>query len=303
VQPLAAADASALAGLRIGRPAWFYPGGGWIAPRDLARSFLERAGAHATARTGVAVAALRREGDHWRLLDRCGQCIDTASTVVLANAGEAFRLIGGAWSVEPVRGQISMNAIGAVPLLRLPRIPISGAGYLLPQIDGRAIFGATSDRADGGDDVRRSDDGRNWARLAQLLPDCGAATLACPPDLEGRAGVRWVSRDRLPLIGAVPQPIAIGSDAERERARLDQPRFMPRQPGLFVFSALGSRGITSAALGGQVLAALITGAPAPIEADLLDAVDPARFQVRDRRRSTAGGRATFLSDPVRHPVE
>ena len=288
VQPLAAADASARAGLRLGTPAWFYPGGGWIAPRDLARSFLERAGPLASVRTGVAVAALRREDDRWQLLDSCGQCIDTASTVVLANAGEAFRLIGGAWPIEPVRGQVSMCAIGASPLLRLPRIPITGGGYLLPQIDGQAIFGATSDRADAGDDVRRSDDGRNWAQLARLLPDCGAATLAYPPQLEGRAGVRWVSRDRLPLIGAVPQPIALSSDAEREPARLDQPRFVTRQPGLFVFSALGSRGITSAAFGGQVLAALITGGPAPIEADLLDAVDPARFQIRDRRRSTTG---------------
>jgi tRNA 5-methylaminomethyl-2-thiouridine biosynthesis bifunctional protein len=288
VQPLAAADASALAGLRLERRAWFYPGGGWVAPRELASAFLERAGPCATVRTGVAVAALRREANRWLLLDNGGQCIDSASTVVLANAGEAFRLAGGEWPVEPVRGQISMCAIGAVPLLRLPRIPITGAGYLLPQIDGRAIFGATSDRADGGDDVRRSDDGRNWAQLARLLPDCGAATLACPPHLEGRAGVRWVSRDRLPLIGGVPQPITTLFDAERGTARLDHPRFVPRQPGLFMFGALGSRGITSAALGGQVLAALITGSPAPIEADLLDAVDPARFQIRDRRRSMTG---------------
>jgi len=131
--------------------------------------------------------------------------------------------------------------------------------------------------------------GRVTAAKVAFVPDCGAAVLDCPPDLDGRAGVRWVSRDRLPLIGAVPL-LAEGQDSSHRgrSARMDQPRFVARQPGLFVLSALGSRGITTAALGAQVLAALLTGGPSPIEADLLDAVDPARFWVRDRRRSPVG---------------
>jgi tRNA 5-methylaminomethyl-2-thiouridine biosynthesis bifunctional protein len=58
-------------------------------------------------------------------------------------------------------------------------------------------------------------------------------------------------------------------------------------PGLFVFTALGSRGITWSALGGQVVAAAISGAPAPLEASLLDAIAPARFITRQVRRSSA----------------
>jgi tRNA 5-methylaminomethyl-2-thiouridine biosynthesis bifunctional protein len=68
-------------------------------------------------------------------------------------------------------------------------------------------------------------------------------------------------------------------------SRLDQPRFVPRLPGLFVYSALGSRGITWSALGAQTLAALISGAPVPLEASLLDAVDPARFAARRTRHA------------------
>jgi tRNA 5-methylaminomethyl-2-thiouridine biosynthesis bifunctional protein len=77
-------------------------------------------------------------------------------------------------------------------------------------------------------------------------------------------------------------------EADRAGAgRLDQPRFVPRQPGLFVFTALGSRGITWSALGAQVLASSITGAPSPLEASLLDAVDPARFVSRAIRQRRA----------------
>jgi tRNA 5-methylaminomethyl-2-thiouridine biosynthesis bifunctional protein len=67
--------------------------------------------------------------------------------------------------------------------------------------------------------------------------------------------------------------------------RLDQPRWVPRQPGLFVFTALGSRGITQAALGGEVLAAWLAGDPLPAPASLLDALDPARFIARAARRA------------------
>ena len=61
---------------------------------------------------------------------------------------------------------------------------------------------------------------------------------------------------------------------------------MPRQPGLFVFTALGSRGIGVSALGARLLAAWVSGAPSPVEASLMDAVDPARFAARDRRRAS-----------------
>jgi tRNA 5-methylaminomethyl-2-thiouridine biosynthesis bifunctional protein len=46
-----------------------------------------------------------------------------------------------------------------------------------------------------------------------------------------------------------------------------------------VLTGLGSRGLTTAALCGELIAAQATGAPWPLEADLVDAIDPARFVV------------------------
>ena len=48
---------------------------------------------------------------------------------------------------------------------------------------------------------------------------------------------------------------------------------MPRLPGLYVVGAFGSRGITWAMLAARVIAAAIGGAPSPLEASLLDAID------------------------------
>jgi len=47
---------------------------------------------------------------------------------------------------------------------------------------------------------------------------------------------------------------------------------------------MASRGLTWAALAGDTLASLIEGEPPPLEADLLDAIDPARFLLQRVRR-------------------
>jgi tRNA 5-methylaminomethyl-2-thiouridine biosynthesis bifunctional protein len=68
------------------------------------------------------------------------------------------------------------------------------------------------------------------------------------------------------------------------RLRLDQPRLVPRLPGLYVLTALASRGIAWSLLGARSVAALMSGAPCPLDASLLDAVDAGRFVARAARR-------------------
>ena len=168
------------------------------------------------------------------------------------------------------------------------RLPLAGSGYLLPAVESRLWFGASSQAGDA-DPLPRADDHRdNVAHLAGLLADPPSIDLAT---VDGRVGFRWSSADRLPLIGAVPLAAAgaalgLGVGAAPS-PRPDQPRFAPRAPGLYAFIGLGSRGIAASALGGQVLASWITGAPMPIESDLLDAIDPARFASRRHRRQAA----------------
>jgi tRNA 5-methylaminomethyl-2-thiouridine biosynthesis bifunctional protein len=278
VQALDAAEASARCGLPLPHPAWFYPGGGWVQPAALARWMLQQAGDGTRFRGGLSVQALRHRAGRWQLLDGRGGVIDEAATVVLANASDALRLLQVPdWPVVSVRGQISLCPASA---LQLPHLPLAGAGYLLPAIDGMAVFGASSQPGDVHSEVREADHGFNLQRLAQLSP---ALAGAAPATWQGRVGWRCVADDRLPLLGAVPDEAAFaGQPAER----LDQ---VPRRPGLHVFSALGSRGIAWATLGAQLLAARLGGAPLPLETSLVEALDPARFVLRAAHRARRRG--------------
>ena len=282
VQAMTPAQAGALCGLPLSQPAWFYPGGGWIRPADLVTHYLRTASAQGGTFQGeIWVQALRRKDTRWQLLDAAGQVIGESEVVVLANANDALRLLANPmWPLDRVRGQISL--LPAESLRPLPSVPIAGSGYLLPEVDGLALFGATSQSDDDDPQVRASDHAHNWAQLSRLTGRELPAVM--PEGLRGRTGWRCVAGDRLPLIGAVPDPQASGHTA------WDQPRKVPRLPGLYVFTALGSRGITWSALGAQVLASAIAGAPAPLESSLLDAVDPARFVSREIRRASANRR-------------
>ena len=280
VQALSPQEAGERCGLPLTRPAWFYPEGGWVRPADLVNHYLAHESGLASFHGGVAVDRLQRGDGRWQLLDAAGQVIDESEVVVLANANDSLRLLGVPdWPVQAVRGQVSLFATDALRR-PLPSVPIAGSGYLLPPVDGQVLFGATAQSGDDDPRVREDDHAHNLLQLARLT-GWDASTLPLPT--RGRTAWRCVAEDRLPLVGAVPDLAAEPSPA------WDQPRKVPRSAGLYLCTALGSRGITWSALCARVLASAIVGAPAPMEASLLDAVDPARFVSRGVRRTAARG--------------
>ncbi|WP_066338843.1 bifunctional tRNA (5-methylaminomethyl-2-thiouridine)(34)-methyltransferase MnmD/FAD-dependent 5-carboxymethylaminomethyl-2-thiouridine(34) oxidoreductase MnmC [Azohydromonas lata] len=276
LQALDAQAASELCALPLQEPAWFYPGGGWLQPGALVRHWLQRPGI--ALRTGTQVRALRSSNGIWSALDAAGQAIAQASAVVLANAGEACTLLESAhgekpgWPLGRQRGQVTILPAGT-PGLHPPRLPVAGGGYALTLLDGNVVCGATATLQDPDATLRPQDQAFNLKRLRRL----GLEVDARGVPLSGRVGWRTLADDRLPVVGAVPVP---GAAAQRVRE-------LPRVPGLFVCTALASRGIGWAPLLGELIAAWVSGGPFPLEADLVEAVDPGRFGVRRARKAQA----------------
>jgi tRNA 5-methylaminomethyl-2-thiouridine biosynthesis bifunctional protein len=133
-------------------------------------------------------------------------------------------------------------------------------------------LGATYDYDDEDAEPRAEGHAGNLERLERLIPGAGARDAS---GIEGAVGFRCVAADRLPLIGELPAAVdAIAGS-------------VLRLPGLYGAYAYGSRGLTWAALGGELIASRVEGEPLPLESDLADAVDPGRFLLRRARR---GGR-------------
>jgi tRNA 5-methylaminomethyl-2-thiouridine biosynthesis bifunctional protein len=272
--------ARARSGLPLPTGGWFYPGGGWASPAALCAHLLGQQGID--LRLGSPVARLARDRDTWCALDDRGQMLTRATVAIVATGAAGIPLVDPTLAAplpapRRVRGQISWCATD--PRTAPLPMALSGYGYALTLDDGRCLFGATSQPDDEDATTREADHRHNVARLAHLT---GQAPPAGQP-LEGRTAWRAMSVDRLPMVGAWPAPL----DAAEATARRDQARLVPRTPGLFMFGALGSRGMTWAPLAAEVLAAWIDGLPMPIESDLLDAIDPARFMARAHRKASS----------------
>jgi len=266
----------ALSGAATTGPAWFYRGGGWLSPAALARQWLGAGGVRFCG--GVAVQRAEATSAGWRLLDAGGRVLAEAPVLVLANAADLPRLLGAPpWPLSLARGQVSWWP-RAPAGLRAPALPLAGNGYALALPGGGLLCGASVAEDDEEPALRDADHAHNLQRLSLLT---GQPLPAGLPSPEGRVGWRVQTPDRLPLVGAVP----LAPEEIKAGSRLDQARMLPRRQGLFVLGALGSRGIGWAPLAAQLLAAWIDGAPLPLESDLLDAIDPARFQVRNARRT------------------
>jgi tRNA 5-methylaminomethyl-2-thiouridine biosynthesis bifunctional protein len=293
VQALDRDQASALAGVPLPGPAWFYPGGGWVAPPDWVRRLLAAPGI--ALQPGTEVAAIghsrRADGAGWRALDADGRVLAEAEVLVVAAGPGSAALLAPyqpeVWPLRTSRGQVSGIPYGNGSGLPL-RLPVAGDGYALPRVPlplagaGQhpattgLLCGATRQPDDADTVVRDADRAFNLHRLQRLTG------LQPAPDAPAwdRAALRLHAEDGLPLAGPLPMP----QPPADPRLRLDHARHWPRWPGLFVLTALGARGLTLAPLLGRLVAAQATGTPWPLEQDLADAVDPVRWRVRARRR-------------------
>jgi len=262
-------EARERSGMQLPSGGWWYESGGWVAPADYCRALIETSGC--SFKGEARVERIERIDGRWHLFDAQGLTLACAPVVVLANAHDARRLSGDTLpALGSVRGQIT-----GLPVARaggaIARVPVSGAGYVLPPHEGVVWCGSTSDHDDADGTLRAADHARNLAQLQRL---CGTPIDVASSDLQGRVGWRAVTRDRLPLIGAVGREPP--SEPARGAALQRLPRQRDAQGGLYVYAGLGSRGITWAAWGAQVLAAWIAGVPSIAELDLHQALDPLR---------------------------
>ncbi|WP_175720272.1 bifunctional tRNA (5-methylaminomethyl-2-thiouridine)(34)-methyltransferase MnmD/FAD-dependent 5-carboxymethylaminomethyl-2-thiouridine(34) oxidoreductase MnmC [Burkholderia anthina] len=255
-----------------------FPHGGAVWPAGLCAAQLAAAGERATLVAGTEVARLERHGDTWRALDAAGATLAEAPVVVLANAGDAVRLAGLRHvAVQPVRGQLTLLPPGSTAPLPCPTI---GDGYAVPLDDGTLLIGATFEPDDVDPAMRTAGHIENLERVRHLLPGL-IGELPDPEKLRGRVAFRWVVADRVPLIG----PLADEAQAVANARALSgaKARDLPRTAGLYGAFGYGSRGLVWAALGAELIASQLEGEPLPLERELADAVDPARFLIRALR--------------------
>jgi tRNA 5-methylaminomethyl-2-thiouridine biosynthesis bifunctional protein len=244
--------------LSVGDAGLWHAQAGWIKPSALVREWLRAPGVE--WRGNAEAGSIDFKDGQWTVASPSGEVLGAAPLLVIA-AGPASaalaQLAGIEIPLQPIRGQVSWAHLEG-NMDTLPAFPVNGDGAIAPAVpyEGGTAWIAGSTFVRDNTDLAPStqDHAANLDRLRALIPS--TATALAPLFESGRihawTGIRCASRDRLPVVGEL-------------------------RPGLWISTAMGSRGLTLAALCAELLAARLHAEPLPIEARLAKALDAGRF--------------------------
>ncbi len=282
MHPLSAAEVEQVVGLPCDADGVSYPLGGWLCPADLTRAAIREAQASGRLEVvfNAAVTRIAEEADGWHLESRDGRQWRAPNLVVAAGHQLPALLPFAELPLYPVRGQVS-HVPTTAGLSQLKSV-LCYDGYLTPAHNGAHCIGASYGRNQTDLAYRTDEQEQNRARLQACVPQQRWPAEVDVSGAQARVGVRCASRDHLPVAGPVARLAALAD--HDVHAPADQQSALPLHAGLYVLGALGSRGLCSAPLCGELVASEICGDPLPLAADLLEALHPARYWVRRLRR-------------------
>jgi tRNA 5-methylaminomethyl-2-thiouridine biosynthesis bifunctional protein len=201
----------------------------------------------------------------------------TANVVIMCNAHEAKQLSPLTFlPTSPIAGQVSGLASEGIKLNTV----LCGDSYVTPSHQGQLNFGATYRLKSTDCETTKDDHTFNLDKLTDNFPSV-AIQVNSEGDINGRVSVRCSTPDYVPIAGAVCDEIQFKqqfSDLKKSKRW----RFYEAAPflkGLYLNLGHGSRGLSSAPLCAEFIAAQINDEPWPIIKTHAQMLSPNRFLV------------------------
>ncbi len=277
---LDAHGASAQAGIELSAGGLWWPHGAWVHPPALVRALLQHPLIEVHEHTRIV--QMTHHGSEWQLQAADGAVFSGSHVVLCSGADDALRAPLGI-SLARIRGQTD-NAYASAFSTHL-KVALSGKSYISPVWQGAHCFGATFQPKDTDEAVRAADSEANRAQLAQLHPALAASLPT--ENLPAHAAVRCDAYDHLPVVGAVGDAAAMRRVYAKLALDKNYPltEACPYVPQLYLNTAHATRGLVTAPLCGEAVAAEILGLPHPFDHALRAALSPNRLIVRDLVRA------------------
>ncbi|UST57467.1 bifunctional tRNA (5-methylaminomethyl-2-thiouridine)(34)-methyltransferase MnmD/FAD-dependent 5-carboxymethylaminomethyl-2-thiouridine(34) oxidoreductase MnmC [Pseudomonas moraviensis] len=274
-------EAQARAGVGVAHGGLFYPEGGWVHPPALCQAQAMHVNIELLSHHHAL--ELRKVADQWQAFDG-ERLLASAAVVVLAGAADIKRFAQSAeLPLKRIRGQITRLAETAES--HALATVVCAEGYVAPARLGEHTLGASFDFNSDDLTPTTAEHQGNLAMLEEISSDLLARlNISEQPleHLEGRAAFRCTSPDYLPIVGPLADRAAF---VQTYAALSKDARQVPDAPcpwldGLYVNSGHGSRGLITAPLSGELLAAWLDNEPLPLPRSVAEACHPNRFALR-----------------------
>lgn len=281
---LSPAEASTQAGSKIGKHALFIRNASWIDSKAFCEGLIQHKNIQFLPQTQISLLA--RHNDSWQLHNNNNVIEHSGPVILCLGAAQHLENLHPALQHLPmkaIRGQV--NYLAATEQSRQLRNVICDESFMAPAYRDQHSFGASYAFDTDCSKLNIKEQQQNVDNLQQLLPDLVNPTWqnAAKKPLAGRVSLRAVTPDYLPMVGPVADPQAFISDyaSLHKNANYVIRKTGQYLPQLYVNTAYGSRGLNFAPLCAQLLAAQIDNSPLPLPANLVHALSPARFIIKN----------------------
>ena len=283
---LTQAEAEDKADIALTSGGLFYPEAGWVNPPALCQWLSQHPGI--TLQLHQQALELRRVDDQWHAWNG-KQLLASASVVILASAAEIKGFEQAAHlPLKRIRGQITR--LPATATSRSLSTVVCAEGYIAPVRQDEHTLGASFDFNSDDLTPNSADHTSNLQLLEEISPALARSLNAATLDheqLQGRAAFRCTSPDYLPIVGPLADT-TVFADAYAVLSK--DARQVPETPcpwldGLYINSGHGSRGLITAPLSGELIAAWLNDEPLPVPIDVAQACHPNRFALRSLIRN------------------
>jgi tRNA 5-methylaminomethyl-2-thiouridine biosynthesis bifunctional protein len=314
-------EASNISGLTMNSGGLFFPEAGWVSPLRLCQQLVKHPLIELRKMT---LSKLVNKNNDWQLMSpsddhsqgNVNLTENTYSHVVIACANQSQKLLPNCYlPTKSIRGQLTyldkdkcdrLMAYKAAltnththtksdvkdpqQTLNLKTV-LCGKGYIAPADNGKYCLGASYNIKDDNTQLRLNDQHKNFAYLEDFGEEFQNLHMRLKEHdstlLPGRTGFRCTTPDYLPMAGPLIDEEAFDSDFTAIRKNLQR---YPRQAakfhsGLYLNIGHGSRGLTSAPLCAELIAAYICEENFPLAKDHGEALLPARFLIREMVRN------------------
>ncbi len=242
VRLVSSEEASRIAGLVLDHSAVYLPHSGSISPNKLCHYYAQDIEIKLNQKiSNDDLAKLQKEYD----------------AVILTNGINISEFSDLSWlETDIIRGQVSV--VKSTEKTEKLKCNICYSGYLSPAQNGYHITGSTFDKGNDSRDITLDDHTENISKIKAGIPSLELENLKVK---SGWSGIRLATRDRFPVIGAVPNT-----------------------SNMYVLTALGSHGIVGSIAGAHLIADYLRGGPLSISPESAYELSPQRFIDRAAKR-------------------
>lgn len=217
----------------------------------------------------------------YKILTKNGKEFITDCVIFAGGAGtnEILKGFDENLLLSAVRGQTTKLS----PFCANHSLPLSENGYICKAADAAQIIGSSFDRENLSLEIRNIDNEENLEKIAKFLEN----SMSDLKILGANVGLRSYSGDRFMLCSQMHDYVGFCDDykallwQKNKTQNLPKPRY---KKGIFVNTAHGAHGLTTAVLAAEIITDLLLGRPLCVTHSLFSEFHLARFLIRKLKK-------------------